>query len=65
VGKKEIKHQGEPGREVGLDAPDGSGGTLRVFLANGRVYGLMYATKGSKPDPASVRTFFDAFQAQG
>jgi hypothetical protein len=65
VGRKAITHQGEPGREFGLDVPDGSGGTARVFLIHGRVYGLLFATKAGKPESTNVRTFFDGFEARG
>jgi hypothetical protein len=64
VGRTNITHQGFAGRDVGISAPDGSGGTARVFIANGRMYSLMAATKVGKPDPANVRTFFDGFKVQ-
>jgi hypothetical protein len=63
VGKKAITYQGNPAREVGVDTGEG-GGTARLFLANGRVYGLVFAAKSTKPDAAAVRTFFDGFKPQ-
>jgi hypothetical protein len=64
VSRTTISHQGNPGREVVIAAPDGSGGTARVFIANGRMWNLMFVNKRGKPDQATLSTFFDGFVVQ-
>jgi hypothetical protein len=64
VSRTTISHQGNAGRDVVIAAPNGSGGTARVFIANGKIYNLLFAAKAGKPDPATVSTFFDGFKLQ-
>jgi hypothetical protein len=49
---------------VVIERNDGTSGTARVFLANGRVWNQLLVTRRGKLDTAAQATFFDGFQLQ-
>lgn len=64
VSRTKITYQGNSAREVVFSSPNGAGATARVFIANGRMWNLIFAGRRGTPAPATLTTFFDGFQVQ-
>jgi hypothetical protein len=58
--ENKIKLEGNPGRELAVDA---FGGTRlwRLYLLKGRLYQLLVTAESGRPSASSAKTFFDSF----